>query len=80
MGFSKQEYWSGVPLPSPLVYLTYIKLTLLNNLEKYLIKQLHIKRDNKGLSFHKKKIKNCSLTTNNYLIQIQIEWSYFTLL
>ena len=22
MGFSRQEYWSGVPLPSPLVYPT----------------------------------------------------------
>ena len=23
MGFSRQEYWSGVPLPSPVVYLAY---------------------------------------------------------
>ena len=23
MGFSKQEYWSGVPLPSPVVYIYY---------------------------------------------------------
>ena len=30
MGFSRQEYWSGVPLPSPsprLIYLTIIKKT-----------------------------------------------------
>ena len=25
MGFSRQEYWSGVPLPSPLLYYTFIK-------------------------------------------------------
>ena len=25
MGFSRQEYWSGVPLPSPRQTLTYIK-------------------------------------------------------
>ena len=23
MGFSKQEYWSGVPLPSPRLYMAY---------------------------------------------------------
>ena len=26
MGFSKQKYWSGVPLPSPLITLLLIKL------------------------------------------------------
>ena len=25
MGFSRQEYWSGVPLPSPIYTLLYIK-------------------------------------------------------
>ena len=25
MGFSRQEYWSGVPLPSPIYTLRYIK-------------------------------------------------------
>ena len=25
MGFSRQEYWSGVPLPSPNLYAEYIK-------------------------------------------------------
>ena len=29
MGFSRQEYWSGVPLPSPSLYLEYIKRILL---------------------------------------------------
>ena len=24
MGFSRQEYWSGVPLPSPIITLDYI--------------------------------------------------------
>ena len=27
MGFSKQEYWSGVPLPSPKLYLYIITIT-----------------------------------------------------
>ena len=26
MGFSRQEYWSGVPLPSPLNLETHIKI------------------------------------------------------
>ena len=36
MGFSKQEYWSGVPLPSPfslhitLYYLTFVDCTITN--------------------------------------------------
>ena len=25
MGFSRQEYWSGVPLPSPLHVLTFLQ-------------------------------------------------------
>ena len=25
MGFSKQEYWSGVPLPSPTAHVTEVK-------------------------------------------------------
>ena len=25
MGFSRQEYWSGLPFPSPLAYCTYKK-------------------------------------------------------
>ena len=28
MGFSRQEYWSGVPLPSPLVLLSWMKIRL----------------------------------------------------
>ena len=26
MGFSRQEYWSGVPLPSPNIYYTIYKI------------------------------------------------------
>ena len=26
MGFSRQEYWSGVPLPSPMIGLNHMKL------------------------------------------------------
>ena len=29
MGFSRQEYWSGVPLPSPTITLEHIKTNLL---------------------------------------------------
>ena len=29
MEFSRQEYWSGVPLPSPLYYLLKLKIHLL---------------------------------------------------
>ena len=28
MGFSRQEYWSGVPLPSPIYVLYYLKFKL----------------------------------------------------
>ena len=28
MGFSRQEYWSGVPLPSPFTQLTYLKMVI----------------------------------------------------
>ena len=51
MGFSRQEYWSGVPLPSPLIYIfvyknisthyMYIKWTC-----KYLHQHMH------GMHFH----------------------------
>ena len=34
MGFSRQEYWSGVPLPSPYLILTHYKYF---NLKNYLI-------------------------------------------
>ena len=30
MGFSRQEYWSGVPLPSPNDYVTSLKICCLN--------------------------------------------------
>ena len=29
MGFSRQEYWSGVPLPSPNIHFRLTKFTLL---------------------------------------------------
>ena len=28
MGFSRQEYWSGVPLPSPYIHTYFFKLFL----------------------------------------------------
>ena len=31
MGFSRQEYWSGLPLPSPNIYLGPLKITLEKN-------------------------------------------------
>ena len=32
MGFSKQEYWSGVPLPSPMIILGKVKSKDENNM------------------------------------------------
>ena len=34
MGFSRQEYWSGVPLPSPLFILESMKIGFHNNVAK----------------------------------------------
>ena len=44
-GFSRQEYWSGVPLPSPIEYLVLCLLaTCISSLEKCLFKFFaHIK-------------------------------------
>ena len=36
MGFSRQEYWSGVPLPSPVFLLVFFKLILYTLLHKSL--------------------------------------------
>jgi len=30
MGFSKQEYWSGVPLPSPIISMVMAKMEPMN--------------------------------------------------
>ena len=35
MGFSRQEYWSGVPLPSPMSYLTVKKRKLRKTIENH---------------------------------------------
>ena len=35
MGFSRQEYWSGVPLPSPASSLTILQNNVKRNLNKY---------------------------------------------
>jgi len=32
MGFSRQEYWSGMPLPSPVLSLVPVNLTFLGNI------------------------------------------------
>ena len=44
MGFSRQEYWSGVPLPSLDVYTrkNYINRNLYYRLGKYILKKLFI--------------------------------------
>ena len=40
MGFSRREYWSGVPLPSPLekLYVIHILLELLKVLKKNVLR------------------------------------------
>ena len=41
MGFSRQEYWSGVPLPSPILHIMYSKrLVFLDARDSYLEKTL----------------------------------------
>ena len=35
MGFSRQEYWSGVPLPSPLYKNIYVKIWKFSGLKVY---------------------------------------------
>jgi len=30
MGFSRQEYWSGVPLPSPIVHIPRVNIVYLS--------------------------------------------------
>ena len=43
MGFSRQEYWSGVPLPSPFVCLVLLKCPLLEtNAENVIINCTHV--------------------------------------
>ena len=40
MGFSRQEYWSGVPLPSPLLPLSLSFLYLATSINQFLIEVL----------------------------------------
>ena len=42
MGFSRQEYWSGVPLPSPTSYMTSGKLLGLSRRPLSLYKILYV--------------------------------------
>ena len=35
MGFSRQEYWSGVPLPSPICDINHMKIVILSALRFY---------------------------------------------
>ena len=35
MGFSRQEYWSGVPLPSPVLMLVSVKQTVIHHWQEY---------------------------------------------
>ena len=42
MGFSRQEYWSGVPLPSPLLFFRPIKLEFIYNFNNIIRKKTYI--------------------------------------
>ena len=33
MGFSRQEYWSGVPLPSPICHYTFVQICRMYNIQ-----------------------------------------------
>ena len=35
MGFSRQEYWSGMPLPSPPSSMTIFKIIRISNADKF---------------------------------------------
>ena len=49
IGFSRQKYWSGEPLPSPEFTMIFQKLVTTNR---------HLSRDSKLASWHKKQTKN----------------------
>ena len=56
MGFSRQEDWSGVPLPSPQFYLKDDKILQFYTLNDSLLSQLKIMRINVKLNEKKRKI------------------------
>ena len=54
MGFSRQEYWTGVPLPVPLPALAFLKYRYRfgENIRRLLSISWKIKQENKDLSFN----------------------------
>jgi len=54
MGFSRQEYWSGVPLPSPTVHLKITQYCL-SAIPQYKMKSFKLKKMGKKIVKRKKK-------------------------
>ena len=52
MGFSRQEYWSGVPLPSPLIEAEDIKKRWQEYTEELYKKDLHDQNNHYGVITH----------------------------
>ena len=52
MGFSRQEYWTGLPLPSPIVYIHYVVCQCLNKAgKKWMFMMVSFVRYDKWLLF-----------------------------
>ena len=63
MGFSRQEYWSGVPLPSPIYISAYFKQLLVLAKNNLFIKMEKVKRSQKAcLLQNQKRISSWSET------------------
>ena len=59
MGFSRQEYWSGVPLPSPCIWVTWWKVNITEQvaqkLDKLFLKIIKVKKRAKKFQEAKRK-------------------------
>ena len=71
VGFSRQEYWSGVPLPSP------VYSSIIHNSLKLVIHQISIIRErNKfGKSIKWKAILELKWVSNSYTFQHSLGWN-----
>ena len=59
MGFSRQEYWSGAPLPSPMLWLEYMIIIWISPSDQILLSRDIVKaRENlrRLLAYHKTKV------------------------
>ena len=64
MGFSRQEYWSGVPLPSPNIWIRIIKRQSLQNRQK--IWNRHLTKNMNNQCAHEKRIQHHSVQFSSF--------------